>query len=282
MLTDREREAAWLSHQQTRLMRPDAARFLKPDWRDRKYWNGPPPPDWIEHPLEWTAEAQAQAARQLISSPDVVKAAIEDARRDLRELRALIHRSRPLHLLRKAGYDPNQSRDERGRWDGGGGGADEKKPEIPRERPTKARERNQIIKRVARWAARFAGPVGLAIEAGSWIYEDIAAIKAYQDAPRNLDELHSAVDEPRAGYDVHHIVEKTSAARDGYPVDMIDGRDNLVRIPRLKHWEINSWYMTASKDFDGLSPREYLRNRSWSERHEIGLRALVLHGVLRP
>ena len=35
--------------------------------------------------------------------------------------------------------------------------------------------------------------------------------------------------------------------------------ENLVRIPTFKHWEITGWYMKKNFDYDGLSPRDYLR-----------------------
>lgn len=75
---------------------------------------------------------------------------------------------------------------------------------------------------------------------------------------------------------------QTSAERDGYPRDMIDARDNLVRIPKFKHEEISAWYQTKNREFGGLSPRDYLRGKLWEERRSVGLRALVDHGVLKP
>jgi hypothetical protein len=87
---------------------------------------------------------------------------------------------------------------------------------------------------------------------------------------------------PKAGYDIYHIVEQTSAAQDGYPRHMIDAPENLVRIPRLKHREINGWYQTRNENYGLMTPREYLRGRSWDERVDIGLKALIRHGVLKP
>jgi hypothetical protein len=63
---------------------------------------------------------------------------------------------------------------------------------------------------------------------------------------------------------------------------MINGPENLVRIPRFKHWEITGWYMKKNLDYDGLSPRDYLRGKAWDERTKVGLRALIEHGVLKP
>jgi hypothetical protein len=90
------------------------------------------------------------------------------------------------------------------------------------------------------------------------------------------------VQSPEKGYDIHHIVEQTHAAQDGYPRTMIDRDDNLVRIPRLRHWEINGWYQRPNRDYDGVPPREYLRGKDWDERRRVGLEALVRYGVLRP
>jgi hypothetical protein len=56
-----------------------------------------------------------------------------------------------------------------------------------------------------------------------------------------------------------------------------DAPDNLVRIPRWKHWEINSWYQTKNEDYGSMSPRDYLRDKSYEERRRVGLKALIDH-----
>jgi len=83
-------------------------------------------------------------------------------------------------------------------------------------------------------------------------------------------------------YDDHHLVEQTAAERDGFPRSMIDAPDNLVRIPTLKHWLITGWYQMPNPDFDWLSPRQYLRGKSWKERVRIGKDALIRFGILQP
>ncbi len=62
---------------------------------------------------------------------------------------------------------------------------------------------------------------------------------------------------------------------------MIESSDNKILIPRYKHWEITAWYGTRSDKFGGLTPREYLRGRSWEERYRIGIEMLVEKGVLK-
>lgn len=64
--------------------------------------------------------------------------------------------------------------------------------------------------------------------------------------------------------------------------DKIEDPSNLASIPRLKHYQITGWYGTPNPDFDNLSPREYLRDKSWEERRRGGLDAMVIFQVLKP
>jgi hypothetical protein len=79
-------------------------------------------------------------------------------------------------------------------------------------------------------------------------------MQSYLDSPKTLGELQDAVREPKKGYDIHHIVEQASARDYGYPNSMINAPQNLVRIPRYKHWELNSWYETPNRDLGRLTP----------------------------
>lgn len=121
-----------------------------------------------------------------------------------------------------------------------------------------------------------------AAETASWLYDKYPYIKAYLDGPKPLDELQGDVGKPEKGYEVHHIVEQTAAAREGYSQEDIDAPDNLVRISTLKHWEITGWYMRGNERYGGLSPREYLREKDWDERRQVGLDSLIEAGVLKP
>jgi hypothetical protein len=94
--------------------------------------------------------------------------------------------------------------------------------------------------------------------------------------------LQRDVSTPAPGYDIHHIVEQTQAECEGFSREVIDHRDNLVRVPRLKHQEINGWYQTKNDEYGGLSPREYLSGKSWAVRKSVGLEALRIYGVLKP
>jgi hypothetical protein len=151
---------------------------------------------------------------------------------------------------------------------------------MPQQRPPDSPERVAAAKEVARLVAEKGPAVLRAIAKTSWLYPAIPYIRSYLDAPRTLDELQSDLS-PKAGYDVHHIVERASAEQDGFPRGRIGDPDNLVRIPRMKHWEINAWYGTKRKSYGDVSPRDYLRGRDWDERRRVGLEALVQFGVLR-
>jgi hypothetical protein len=77
-------------------------------------------------------------------------------------------------------------------------------------------------------------------------------------------------------------VEQTSAARDGFSREMIDGKDNVVKVPTLKHREITAWYSQPNANYGGLSSREYLSGRPWGERYDIGIEQLFQTGILKP
>ncbi len=127
------------------------------------------------------------------------------------------------------------------------------------------------------------GPILNALDIASWVVEEGAPfIEAYADPPKSLEELQDAVSTTATGYDVHHIVEQTPAEQDGFSRPLIDSPENLVRIPTLKQWQITGWYMTSSEDFGGMSPRSYLRGKSWEERVQVGYQGLIRSGVLKP
>jgi hypothetical protein len=79
-----------------------------------------------------------------------------------------------------------------------------------------------------------------------------------------------------------HIVEQTAAERFGFVRGQVNDPENLVRVPRLKHYEITGWYMDRNDDFGNLSPRDYLSDKSWEERRRVGLDAEVRFRVLKP
>jgi len=151
-------------------------------------------------------------------------------------------------------------------------------PYIPNEPPLSTKLRNLLVRSLA---VRLGSAALLAAGAGTWIYDHKEEISSYFDSPKTLEELQKGAQSPAKGYDVHHIVERASADKNGSEDDLIDAPENLVRIPRWKHWQINGYYQTASDEFGGLSPRQYLKGKSWEERTRVGLDALERFGILR-
>lgn len=77
-------------------------------------------------------------------------------------------------------------------------------------------------------------------------------------------------------------MEKTPALKDNIDPDKVNSPDNLVLIPTLKHWEINSWFETRNPNYNWLTPRMYVRGKTWEERFKVGLEALIEAEVLKP
>jgi hypothetical protein len=156
-------------------------------------------------------------------------------------------------------------------------------PRIPQERPPASADRTSVARRVAEWLRENAdAAVSTAVVVAPWLRDAVPNILSYFDPPRSLAELQDAANDPQPGYDIHHIVEQSSARADGYPTSRIDGPDNRVRIPRMKHWDINGWYQRSNPDFGDASPRDYLRQKDWDERERVGLDALRQFGILKP
>jgi hypothetical protein len=126
------------------------------------------------------------------------------------------------------------------------------------------------------------GPLSKIVEGAHWLYEYEHDIIANLDPPGTHKELQEAESDRKKGYHDHHIVEKNSAAEDGFSREVINAPDNLVRIPAMKHREITGWYQAKNQEFGNQSPRDYLRGRSWEVRRKVGLEALIRFRVLEP
>ncbi len=233
------------------------------------------------------------AARRSVDTrpPDATSDELKGYRTELLAMKGLLAELRWQLALRRFSrkYRPDQLRDDRGRFADEGGlrralarlyaaGM----PRIPQQRPPDSQDRTAIAKAVASWLAEKGLAAADVIAKTSWLYSAIPTITSYFDAPKSLEELQEAASTPRAGYDRHHIVEQTAAELFGYPKDQIDAPENTVLIPRMKHWEINAWFQTNSKEYGGMTPREYLVGKDWDERTRVGVEALRMFGVLKP
>jgi hypothetical protein len=195
----------------------------------------------------------------------------------------------------KYGYNPNQPRVPRGQREGGqwvdsgdssgriviaGDIPTNDTPEIPEKSPQTSRARTAALKLAARMLQNV-GAIAELAKTHAWLNTRSAEIESYRDPPKFLDELQRWASTPATGYDKHHIVEQTQAGREGFSRDVIEHPDNLVRVPRLKHQDINGWYQRPNADFEGQTPRDYLSGRSWEVRRSVGLEALKRFEVLK-
>lgn len=219
---------AWLRHQQSRWLRPDAARWVRSD-----------------------------AARFFPPGADVDKAFPALARK----------------------YNPNQPRvpagnSDGGRWtdDGAGGGSlglfqitprdntvdgvrlagDWPPFEEPPEAPPSVRKPTErpidFIRRVVKYL-RVVGPISPAADGifealrqAEGLRGETAAIKSANDPPRTLEELQARARLPsEPGYEDHHIVGQFAQNRLQFGSVRIDSPENTVRIPVVKHLDINGY-----------------------------------------
>lgn len=166
-------------------------------------------------------------------------------------------------------------------------------PKIPAKEPDTTAAKFAIIRSVAYWlgnalkfGSKFAGPAKAlvaAAQAAAWLRPYISA---YLQGPKTLEQLQADAKSPSEGYEIHHIVEQTPAGKDGFSEAQIESQRNKVRIPTIKHWELNAWYDRPNEDYrdkDGnwMTPRQYVRDKSWLERRRVGLDGLRRVGVLK-
>jgi len=163
-------------------------------------------------------------------------------------------------------------------------------PDIPDKDPTTAKDKYQAITDFGYWlgeAALLASDAPEAVIAAA-VMEAVKGVKwlapyvtSFFDAPKALEELQAAANNPQPGYNVHHIVEQTAAKNDGFPESQIDDPSNKALVPEIKHWQITGWFGTPNRDYDGVSPRAYLKGKDWDTRVRVGLDGLRKTGVLK-
>lgn len=307
------RETAYLRHQQRRFMRPDAARYLRPDAQRfvqrgsacdevypalaRKYAGQPRLPKGGEGGGQFTFgtmagsdESGSGPAQVIIDTPSEIVGGPEGGGSGGGEY------GTPSGRPRVYIWTPSDPGEGDGGGDGDGasrfsltgdlGTPSDGPPEVPENRPRKSSQRTALLRSIASFLGKNSGFVADiflgVLENIEWLqtYQDM--IDAARDPPKSLGELQKNVGKGRPGYDDHHIIEQTAAERWGLPRSTIDDRSNLVSIPRLKHYQITGWFMRPNKDYGGLSPREYLRDKGPEEARRAGLTALILYEVLKP
>jgi hypothetical protein len=270
------REDAYARHQQARWLRPDAARWVRPDAArylapnadvgaifpalDRKYSpDQPRVPAGYPDGGQWT---DGSLSGSLSGDLGLFQIKPRERRRD------------GVHLAGElpTGDSPDQPSTE--------------PPPIPPTKPKRSADRTKFLRAAANWLKGvsklrtdiFTG----AMNNVEWLKDYHNLIHAARDEPKSYEELQDGVGKRRPGYDDHHMVEQTWAEYFGFVRSQIDDPSNLVSIPRLQHYQITGWYAARNERFGGLSPRQYLSDKSWDERMRVGREALVLFKVLKP
>ena len=167
--------------------------------------------------------------------------------------------------------------------------SDDPAPKIPQEKPDTREGRMGFVRDAAQWVARNVGRYAPAVDAYFGALDQVEKIKALTDAiksandpAKTLEELQEPVgSDSQGGYHDHHIVGQHAGNRARFGDSVIDSRENLVRIPLLKHIDISAWYSKGNDDFGGLSPRDYLRDKDWDEQMRVGLDRLRDRKVLK-
>jgi hypothetical protein len=160
-------------------------------------------------------------------------------------------------------------------------------PEIPKTMPATTEERMAFVRTAVRWMARL-GQLAPAVDVFFGALDQVeeinrltAMIRTANDPASALSELQNRVgQDSEPGYQDHHIVGQFEENRRQFG-SWIDNDENKVRIPTLKHLDINGRYSPSNPDYGGLSPRDYLRGRSWDAQTQVGLKVLRDFGVLK-
>ncbi|NVN87018.1 MAG: hypothetical protein HXX15_13135 [Rhodopseudomonas sp.] len=297
-----QRDDAWLRHQQTRWLRPDGDRWVRPD-AARFLIPGSDPVDSFPvlafkysptqprvpagHPDggQWTSEGGGFSA-QLDPGPPPSNAQ-PMGNFDPGDVSSL---GEELGLFQIAPSKPDRSGVRLAGDSPEGGTPSEKPPEIPQQMPETRDERMGFVREAARWIARV-GRFAPAVDAFLGALDQIEEInrladmiRTANDPPLPLQELQDRVlTSAEPGYHKHNLAEESAARDAGDPESLIQGRDNLVQIPILKHIEITRYYATAVRQADGtyLSPRDQLRGADFETRRQFGIDVLRRYGVLK-
>jgi hypothetical protein len=146
-----------------------------------------------------------------------------------------------------------------------------------------------FVRDAAQWVARNVGRYAPAVDAYFGALDQVEkitaltdAIKSANDPAKTLEELQEPIGSPsQGGYEDHHIGGQHGQNRAQFGDQLIDSRENQVRIPVVKHIDISAWYSRGNPDFGGLSPRDYLRGKDWDEQMRVGLDRLRDYKVLK-
>ena len=79
----------------------------------------------------------------------------------------------------------------------------------------------------------------------------------------------------------HHIVEQTPDNIDKFGPERIHNVNNLIRLDHGKgsiHAKISGYYSSKPDNMNGLTVREWLKDKSFGEQYEFGIKILKQFG----
>jgi hypothetical protein len=98
--------------------------------------------------------------------------------------------------------------------------------------------------------------------------------------------LRTYLGDPPPGYEWHHIIEQNGQTRpdltspDGIQT-WIQNTDNVVMIPVIKHYCINSFMSSARPPGSGIILRNTVRSMEPKDQYRTGIILLMLCGVIK-
>lgn len=111
----------------------------------------------------------------------------------------------------------------------------------------------------------------------------VVSVDTFLEGPKDLSELiESAKGPSQPGYQNHHIVEQGPQNDDLSPEEKrrINSPEDQVRIPVYEHQGLTNYYRNYDRRL-GMTPRQYLRGKSFDERYQFGLEQLRKRGLIK-
>ena len=132
-------------------------------------------------------------------------------------------------------------------------------------------------------------PADVAMDSGSslesssnMIYGDVESIQSfdsYTEGFKTFREFKNAYGPAGTGYAWHHIVEQTPSNIAKFGPEKIHNINNMIRLPHgpgSQHALISGFYSSKQNFTHGLTVRQWLSTKSFSEQYEFGLKIIIL------
>ncbi|HVM79116.1 MAG TPA: hypothetical protein VMU06_08855 [Stellaceae bacterium] len=222
---------------------------------------------------------------------------------DQEAARRVLKADATLKVINPAAFDPSKHpRWPQGSTEGHGGrfrpASGDSDGQLPTDRPPTQKELNRYgrvqsqaakrqvmagVKTKQQAVAEFMNATGLTDRIGGWMARQLARFLSRFDSAKSLDELIAraqGTEIDTLGYEKHHIVEE-GPNKGIIPDELLQGRENIVLVPYYLHRDISDYYSAKEPALGNMTPRDYLRGKSYAEQYRFGLWVLGKFGVLK-